>query len=39
MVTRTNGAPADQVNEPVPSILTWLAVVTMDGAFTTNEPK
>jgi hypothetical protein len=39
MVTRTSGAPAAQVNVPLPSIVTFAGVVTMDAPSTTNEPK
>ena len=38
IVTRTNGAPADQVKVPSPSSRTSVAVVVMVGASTRNEP-
>jgi hypothetical protein len=39
MVTRTYGAPADQVNVPMPSSRTSVAVVVMVGASTRKDPK
>src|SRR5918995_3864171 len=39
IVTRTNGAPADQVYVPIPSIVTRDGVVVIEAPFTTNDPK